>query len=413
MVFTSYIFMVINKFNSVTCFNATDLNAAGLNKTDLNSTTAIPMLKLSMLLTTRFVYRRLGKLFAVALLVFLSSACTWLANLSVPAADKVDSLLEQHQYNSLLMLADTQLKKSLDPEQLSYWQSVSERSKSGAAQYQLDQLAAIKKMMRRNDWHQANTQVNLLKQHLPANDTLDQFLQKFDTERQSHIDALARSLVKLESKHLPQTLPLYERLFHADLENATALERLQRERDKRDRIIQAMQGYATQAERQQEYGLALNYIRTIQRFDDSPAVLADIKRLRALQAEQQKQIIASGKDKVLSKAEKQQLSDYGLALKDEQWLEAKDILDKMLKQRPGNGELLGQKTYLAEVFADEVAQAKELGESYYSTGNIEAALSIWNHALPMAPGDIQLTGNIERAQRILEKVKTLKEGVQF
>jgi hypothetical protein len=41
---------------------------------------------------------------------------------------------------------------------------------------------------------------------------------------------------------------------------------------------------------------------------------------------------------------------------------------------------------------------------------IEAALIAWQAVLPLAPNDAQLLANIERAQRILDKVKTLKQG---
>ncbi|MDB2410413.1 hypothetical protein N9W57_07315 [Pseudomonadales bacterium] len=55
-------------------------------------------------------------------------------------------------------------------------------------------------------------------------------------------------------------------------------------------------------------------------------------------------------------------------------------------------------------------RATAQGEVYYSEGNIEAALIAWQAVLPLAPNDAQLLANIERAQRILDKVKTLKQG---
>ena len=352
------------------------------------------------------------KYFLLLLLVHLVQACVWLDNLSYNE-EKIAALMEEQQFREVLAVATERSARTDEPDKQAYWQQVIEQASDGAQQYQQEQSVRLKQMMRRNDWAEANRTVVTLKQKLPPSEDLNDLLEAFESERQRYVGALSRSLVKLEAKHLPQTLSLYERLFKAEPENSAALTRLQQERDKRDRLIQAMSLYARDAESQQEYGLALNYVRTIQRFDDSERVLAEVKRLRGLLAEQQKQLADAGQSAVLSSEQKQQLAQYGVALSKEQWLTAKQLLDAMLKERPSDGELLGQQTYLAEVFSREVERAKELGESYYSTGNIERALAIWRAALPMAPDDGQLNGNIERAQRILNKVKTLKQGQTF
>lgn len=353
-------------------------------------------------------------LLLLLILTLLSGyGCSVINSFAVPNQQKITSMLEQHQYKNVLLVTEKQLAKQLEPDTLEYWQSIDQQVKTAAAEFEQSKASELKQLMRRNEWAQANKEIAFLNQNLPASESLDALFAEFDSERSGYLDALSRSLVKLEAKLLPQTLPLYERMFKAQPDNAAALTRLQQERDKRDRVLSSMRAYAEQAESQKEFGLALNYFRTIQRFDDSPQVLEDVKRLRGLLARQQKALIASDKLRELTTAQKQKLADYGAALSKQEWIAAKSLLDDMLKQRPSDGELLGQKTYLAEVFATEVTRAKELGESFYSTGNIEQALSIWKAALPMSPDDVQLTGNIERAERILEKVKTLKQSGSY
>ena len=80
----------------------------------------------------------------------------------------------------------------------------------------------------------------------------------------------------------------------------------------------------------------------------------------------------------------------------------------MLKERPDDGELLGQDTYLQEVFQREVLFARQQGEKLYAEGKIEEALAVWQSVVKMAPNDLQLAANIQRAQRILAKVEQLK-----
>ena len=151
-------------------------------------------------------------------------------------------------------------------------------------------------------------------------------------------------------------------------------------------------------------------MRSIQRLDDSAVILNQIKRLRTLLAEQQKQRVALSNSSQLSKKQQQQLLDYDEAIAQQQWFEAKAILAAMLKQRPGDKSLIDEQQRLADQLVSEVEQATAQGEVYYSEGNIEAALIAWQAVLPLAPKDAQLLANIERAQCILDKVKTLKQS---
>ena len=350
------------------------------------------------------------KLITVMCVLTLLCGCTWLKTLSTPKPQEIDALLSQRHYNEVLAVAEQQLARALDTEQKNYWQAIVQRVTTEAATFQQEQLPRLKRLARRNEWDKANIEQRFLQQHLPTNEALSELFTYVDSQRQQHIDSLTRSLAKLEAKHLPQTLRLYERLFQADPSDANALSRLQQERDKRDRLMMAVKTYAAMAEAEQEYGLALEYLRSIQRLEDSPEILSQIKRLRLLLAEQKKQQIARSNNSELSSRQQQQLLNYDTAINQQQWLEAKAILAAMLKQRPGDKDLLDEQQRLADSLVVEVARATALGEAYYSEGNIEYALSAWQAALPLAPSNAQLLANIERAQRILDKVKTLKQG---
>ena len=350
------------------------------------------------------------KLITVMCVLTLLCGCTWLKTLSTPKPQEIDALLTQRHYNEVLAVAEQQLARALDTEQKNYWQAIVQRITTEAATFQQEQLPRLKRLARRNEWSKANIEQRFLQQHLPTNEALSELFTYVDSQRQQHVDSLTRSLAKLEAKHLPQTLRLYERLFQADPSDASALSRLQQERDKRDRLMMAVKAYAAMAEAEQEYGLALEYLRSIQRLEDSPEILSQIKRLRSLLAEQKKQQIARSNNSELSSRQQQQLLNYDTAISQQQWLEAKAILAAMLKQRPGDKDLLDEQQRLADSVVVEVARATALGEAYYSEGNIEYALSAWQAALPLAPSNAQLLANIERAQRILDKVKTLKQG---
>ena len=337
------------------------------------------------------------------------SSCTWINALSTPKPKAIESLLAQRHYNEVLDIAGRQLSRSLSLEKASYWQSINDKATTEAAAFQQEQTQRLKRLARRNEWAKANVEQQFLQRHLPPNPQLSNLFILVDRQRRQHIDGLTRSLAKLEIKYLPQTLELYERLFEASPDD-TALDFVRQERLKRDRIVLVVKDYAAEAEAQQQYGLALDYMRSIQRLDDSAVILNQIKRLRTLLAEQQKQRVALSNSSQLSKKQQQQLLDYDEAIAQQQWFEAKAILAAMLKQRPGDKSLIDEQQRLADQLVSEVEQAAAQAEVYYSEGNIEAALIAWQAVLPLAPKDAQLLANIERAQRILDKVKTLKQS---
>ncbi len=350
----------------------------------------------------------------VIVLITLLSGCALFETLSTSKAEKVEALELESRFSEALLIVESQLNKTLSAEKKLYWQGANDKIVSAANQYQQQKTKEIKALMQRSDWQQANIDVALVKQNLPMNTEIEVLLEQFNSKKKRYIDDLDRTLVKRELEYLPNTLPIYEKLFKAEPNDAAALGRLQQERIRRDRTITSLQNYTRIAESQRKFGSALLHMRGVQKLDDSPNVLAEIKRLRGLLAEQAQQrkdwLLASGKANQLSKQQEQQLAAYGKALTLENWMLSKSILDQMLQERPSDGELLGQKTYLDEVFVNEVAEAKVQGEAYYSSGDIERALMLWTSVLPMAPDDTHLTGNIERAQRILDKVNRLRQG---
>ncbi len=350
------------------------------------------------------------KLMQSVLLLSILCSCTWLQGLSTPKPQTIELLLEQKNYNEVLAVVDTQLARSLDEQERNYWVSVRDQASTESAVFQQEQIPRLKRLARRNEWQTANIEQDFLQRHLPNNEVLDSTFTEVDLQRQQYIDGLTLGLARLEAQHLPKTLRFYERLHKADAQDVVALRRWQQEKEKRDRLMVTVKTYAAIAETEQQYTLALEHWRSIQRLEDSPEILSQIKRLRSLLLEQQKQKVARSNSSALSKKQQQQLLDYDAAINQQQWLNAKNILTKMLKQRPGDKTLLNEQRQLTESIVLEIERATALGEAYYSEGNIEYALTAWQAALPLAPNDSHLLANIERAQRILDKVKALKEG---
>jgi len=58
---------------------------------------------------------------------------------------------------------------------------------------------------------------------------------------------------------------------------------------------------------------------------------------------------------------------------------------------------------------ENVNQGIELGRKLYSQGQVEQALAVWNKLRDLDPDNENLLSHIDRAERVLEKVKKLRE----
>lgn len=347
--------------------------------------------------------------FFTLLILFVLNGCTLVAEITKSSQEKFDEQIEQHYYLSALNIADKALKKNKSDDMQTYWQQRKQEVNIAAETFQRNEQQAIDLFIKEGNWLEANKKERFLSEHLPLNSTRESFSDKFYEQKFAYLDSLNRKLLLFESKQIPEYLELYEMIYSADNENASSYDRLQRQRDKRDQVMTDLYLQLAEAEERKNFNLALEYARAIQRLQDSPNILAKIKSIRN-QINQRTGKASSSKNSKgqLTAKQQSQLSEYGKAIIEEKWVSARTILDKMLADRPSDGELLGQDTYLKEVFFQRVSEAKAEGERLYSAGNIESALKTWRAVSPMAPKDLQLASNIERAQRILDKVESLK-----
>ncbi|MBT8148389.1 MAG: hypothetical protein KJO24_00550 [Gammaproteobacteria bacterium] len=324
---------------------------------------------------------------------------------------KVQELAASEQYARALRIVDKQIAKQHEPQQQQQWQQLAGEINREAEQFRRDQSSRIDQLVSRLQWPDAHQRVQSMREQLPASDALDRYLLEYERQRQRFIDRQNAALLLLQARYLPEQIELLDKLAQAQPGNSRARKQLQRHQREREGVLGGLQQQLAAAREAGQLDTALMYARAV-------AGLAPSAKADALVADLQSRLASSAAQAASAAAMpnrqndllfQKQLNEYGRALVNEQWLQARAVLDALLKARPGDSELQGQDTYLNEVFTAQVDAAKKSGEQLYSSGEIEQALELWRAVLPMAPDDAQLTGNIERAQRILSKVKALKE----
>ena len=363
------------------------------------------------------------------------SGCEILLPSNYPESD-IESLTESHQYKRLQqqLLLDRKehqsrinkldnRRKKLDPakiesikkldeqladqrKQLASIDSLLAKIPNDSATHQRKVLEELAVLRSAGEWQQAATKLSTLESQVPDNSELSGFRSAFDRQRQRVISRLEDDILMLESEQLPQRVSLYRALAQAGYGDASIYARLQSENDQRKRTISSLRDRARIAEQEGQLSTALKYVKALSKLDDSEAVQADLARLNNW-LNSQTQPVAAVKKSAPKRTNRFDAA-YRDAIDNQDLLKARSLLNAELKRSPNSKKLITHDDYLNEIFAQRVNEAKEDGEQKYTEGEIEAALGLWENALPYAPNDVDLLTNVQRAKKILNKLETLK-----
>lgn len=286
-----------------------------------------------------------------------------------------------------------------------------------SANYVSIATAEVTNIHRQGDWRLADQKLQVVEASAIESLALKDFRTEFDRQRLLKLASLEHRLLMLESRQLPEREMLYRELVKTGYGEASLYSRLRSEQDLKNRVVSALRERAKKAEQQGRVSVALEYLTALARLDSSPEVQSDVQRLgswlatiNAPDARDSTKVRSKVSKSNASKESNRFQNNYEVALVKEDWLLAREILNKELKQRPQSSELKAQDAYLEDKYSQIVEQAKKEAEQLYTSGNIEQALSIWEDALNYAPQDVTLISNVQRANKILKKLETLKTG---
>lgn len=316
---------------------------------------------------------------------------------------KVSQLKERDKpLPDALLARQAELQRAL-PE----LEAVGSAMRAESSVYTENSLLKVESAKKLNDWREADRQLIELERRVLASKRLVDYRTQFDEERQLALANLEHRLLMLESRQLPERETIYRALAKTGYGEASLYARLRSEQDQKNRVESSLRERAMRAERENNLSTALQYLTALARLDPSQEVQADVNRVKNWLAASSPAVVK----KPASPAPRKKVTfekPYGEALAAEDWIRARQLLDKELAKRPRDSELKAQDAYLDDKFEQLVESAKADAEAKYTSGEIEEALSIWQDAQAYAPEDITLITNIQRATKILQKLETLQ-----
>jgi tetratricopeptide (TPR) repeat protein len=345
---------------------------------------------------------------ALALLLALGG-CATLDPFGTDTEHRVVELADAGEYGKALAALDRLISRDPDNRALQTYRSELERRASQFEQSILIEAAAY---LRVEDWAGARERYDHGVAVLPESEALIAARDAFETERQHHLRTLRTRLLLARAHALIRERPMYEEIHRVSPGSIRARQQYQRaERDAREMAVELLELGET-ALADDDPLLAVEALTLAHALSPAPESAARLEEAESAQhsrlQELRVQTPETGADNGWNEQDHALLERYHTALRADNMALARPLLDALVSRHPDNESLRVQRAVLGRIIGIQVSAGLEQGLRLYTEGRIREALEIWRPLRALAPDNRELEARVERAERVLERLETLK-----
>ncbi|HEX9802224.1 MAG TPA: hypothetical protein VGB35_03135 [Gammaproteobacteria bacterium] len=379
-------------------------------------------------------------------LVILHSGCAILATNYTQMESQVEQWIADKQYGNAL-----DALSKVDPTDPLYPRAAEKRKEveALAARYEQEVRRLTRTDLEKGKWADALDTYDVALSRLPKSAVLKDGLAQLHQEQQNELERLELQRLLHHGEWLKQTLPTFEDIARVDPRNLligpkeqqpegewlkqtvpipsyqqvassnyTAAQRLQMIRKEAEEIASELALYGSKALANNQLEIAERTLRLASDLSTAPAINESLKKLRAQQEQasalarterekRQKELEAAEQRK--SRLVDDHLKKYRSAFVEKDYRSARDHLEVLQKIDKGNPRWDELMEVLEQATTEEVERLFNSGVTAYSRGQFEEAATLWRRVLELEPEHTQAKESLDRAQRVLDKLKQLKE----
>lgn len=343
---------------------------------------------------------------AVFLMLFLSS-CAFLNSFNSDLNKQVDTWMAQHEYSKIL---DT--LQYIRPSNPNYKLLQKKRQLAIAAskRYEQAQITDALNLIEKGQWHEAELTLNTAIEKLPDSRPLHKTYQEFIKQRASYLKSLYTQLFINKAEWLVKDKPVQQQLDRTLPDDRKTREAMADYRNQTRYVYQQLLACGTDAAKMNDLVLAEQCYRLADKLQPSSSIKDTLAEIQQKLAQTQKPI---QEPKPASPA----ISQLGRNLleKSKKALTAGQLKLAITQYNkiPGSDKNLeivrSYGTEMTRRIRENVNQGIELGRKLYSQGQVEQALAVWNKLRDLDPDNENLLSHIDRAERVLEKIRKLRK----
>lgn len=348
------------------------------------------------------MFRRL-----LPLLLLLSlNGCAYLASVSGDLESQVNQWVQQQEYGKALAALGYVKAEHPDYAQLMKKREAIARR---AEQYERETVTQTAELARQGQWEQALQRHAQALSRLPDSTALQTSQQRLLQKQAARLDELELELLLARAEGLLHLLPVYSTRASVAPQSWRHQYDLRSAREEADRISGELTRIGRTALEEKELDRARRSLTLALRLSPTPDTKqANQELLRRLAPP------SPAASKPASKTSREEdtqdlLQRYRQAYGSKNWSEAQRLLALLELQPTPPDELPQLRSELNAEVAEEVNRHTEHGIALYSKGKYEQALAAWRKAKQLDPANERVAAHIERAERVLEKLRTLQE----
>jgi hypothetical protein len=343
---------------------------------------------------------------SISLLVLLLPGCAFIHSFDSDLDKQVDVWMAQHDYNKVLNTL-----KYIRPSNPQY-QSLQKKRQQAIVEskrYEQQQIAKSLTLVEKGQWHEAEQTLDNALDKLPDSPALQKTQQEFIKQRTRYLKGLYCQLDINHAEWLVKDKPLRKELNLAIPNDASETRALADYNQDAQRVYQHLLECADEASKSNELELAEQSYQLADKLQPSTMIKNSL-------AEIQKRLSPKHPPLTLQKQATPSISQLGRNLleKSKQALDAGNLklaisyYDKIPGSDKSQAAVTAYNDEMNHRVRDNVNQGIELGRKLYSQGQVEQALAVWNKLREIDPDNENLLSHIDRAERVLEKIKQLR-----
>jgi len=342
----------------------------------------------------------------LAVLAALSlSGCAFLDSLDSNLERQVDVWMKQHEYARVI---DT--LRYIGPSDPHY-KSLQRKRQLALAEskrYEQTEIARAMALMEKGEWYEADITLQDAMDKLPSSKALDKTYHDFSAARDLHLQMLYCELSRNRADWLISNRPVQEQLKKTQPDAGKAQRIFSQYASDTKQVYAELLDCGKDAADRNDLPLALRSYKLASKLRVDKELSATLARLQ--QAIDRKQDVSqAGQGRALSQLgqnlldkSKQALAAGDLKLAIRHYQKIPDA-DKQLPPVVAFDADMNRRIH------ENVRQGIELGRKLYSQGQVEQALAVWKKLRDIDPDNENLLNHIERAERVLDKIKQLRK----
>jgi len=342
----------------------------------------------------------------LAVLAALSlSGCAFLDSLDSNLDQQVDSWMKQHEYARVI---NTIQYISPGNPNYGYLQKKRQQALSESRRYEQSEIARAMTLMERGDWHEAGKTLQNAMDKLPPSKTLEKTYRDFTAARDQHLNNLYCEMYRNKAEWLMMNRPVQEQL-HKTQPDDGKVQRIFSQYDADTvQVYDELLDCGKHAADRNDLQLAMQTYKLASRLKTDKTLSTTLTRLQTT-IDRKQTDAQNGRGQTISQL------GQNLLDKSKQALAAGDLkraISHYEKIPDADKQLPPVVAYDADMnqrIHENVRQGIELGRKLYSQGQVDQALAVWKKLRDIDPDNENLLSHIERAERVLDKIKQLRK----